>query len=534
MGGLSSAVRSVEFERHASDDIVATCASMQGFRGEMEDAHSVHLRLPSHPNTSFIGVYDGHSGPMASAFLANQLWREIDGLDKITESGLTDIMKKIDEHWSKDRNREQGSTIVFALIDRPKKDDKKQVYKCLLGWVGDSRVIASKKGDMKELTDDHKPQRIDESKRIVKAGGHVSVDNRVDGELAMSRAFGDWNLKDDHCMDGNTRRELAYEERKVVCIPEFSTIELEQGDSLLISCDGLTEHLENDQLFNRWQASVEKHAKDPDVVLDDLLQAALDSGSKDNMTTCLVELRDGAEYQKRYAKRLRTFRPGPLFGSLGNSQFVKAYLKNAKHLGIPDSVELREVAYKRDLNLIEDKEKEKDRVTKIEEGIEELKTKDFEDIQKKSEQPERPDNQVGEIMNFVNLLKGIQQKAQQQREDAQDGPASATDADDAEQKISMEMEAPTSAEASAFPSETEFLLKPKHDKYMAFLSASGNDEELKIEEDDAADEPMLFRKEKDEEPAPENAAAKSDDPPVADTDVDMPSQQAEEAAAAPA
>lgn len=511
MGGLSSAVRSVEFERHASEDIVTTCASMQGFRAEMEDAHSVHLRLPSHPNTSFIGVYDGHSGPCASAFLANQLWREIDGLDKITENGLTDIMKKIDQHWSKDRNRQQGSTIVFALIDRPAKDDDKQVYKCLIGWVGDSRVIASKNGQMKELTEDHKPLNPEESKRIVKAGGSVSVDNRVDGELAMSRAFGDWNLKEHFCIDSGTqtKRELSYEERKVICIPEFSTIELEKGDTLLISCDGLTEHLENDQLFNRLTAAVEKNPKNPDIVLDDLLQAALDSGSKDNMTACLVELRDGSEYRKRYANRLRTFRPGPLFESLGNNQFVKAYLKNAKSLGIPDSIELREVAYKRDLNLVEDRDLDKQKAEKIEAGIEQLKTKDFEEIQKMSEPEQRgPPNQVNEILNFVALLKGIQQKSQE------DGPASATDADDAEQKIVQELETPKPAHFTAFVKETEFLLKTKHDRYMAFLSGSDN-EELKIEEDAAEnDAPMLFRKsEKDAGEAPaEKPEAKAADP----------------------
>ena len=41
---------------------------------------------------------------------------------------------------------------------------------------------------------DHKPSREDESKRIREAGGFV-INNRVMGELAVSRAFGDSEFK---------------------------------------------------------------------------------------------------------------------------------------------------------------------------------------------------------------------------------------------------------------------------------------------------------------------------------------------------
>jgi serine/threonine protein phosphatase PrpC len=41
---------------------------------------------------------------------------------------------------------------------------------------------------------DHKPSREDESKRIREAGGFV-INNRVMGELAVSRAFGDAEFK---------------------------------------------------------------------------------------------------------------------------------------------------------------------------------------------------------------------------------------------------------------------------------------------------------------------------------------------------
>ena len=44
------------------------------------------------------------------------------------------------------------------------------------------------------LSQDHKPTREDESKRIRDAGGFV-INNRVMGELAVSRAFGDVDFK---------------------------------------------------------------------------------------------------------------------------------------------------------------------------------------------------------------------------------------------------------------------------------------------------------------------------------------------------
>lgn len=45
------------------------------------------------------------------------------------------------------------------------------------------------------LSEDHKPNNILEYKRIIKAGHYVHM-TRVDGDLAMSRAFGDFCFKD--------------------------------------------------------------------------------------------------------------------------------------------------------------------------------------------------------------------------------------------------------------------------------------------------------------------------------------------------
>jgi serine/threonine protein phosphatase PrpC len=46
------------------------------------------------------------------------------------------------------------------------------------------------------MTEDHKPEDEAEAARIVAAGGFVLA-NRVNGELAMSRALGDFQYKGD-------------------------------------------------------------------------------------------------------------------------------------------------------------------------------------------------------------------------------------------------------------------------------------------------------------------------------------------------
>lgn len=62
------------------------------------------------------------------------------------------------------------------------------------GNVGDSRAIASVGGRVEELSNDHKPSLASEQRRITAAGGWVEL-NRVNGNLALSRALGDFVFK---------------------------------------------------------------------------------------------------------------------------------------------------------------------------------------------------------------------------------------------------------------------------------------------------------------------------------------------------
>ncbi|XP_013793509.1 probable protein phosphatase 2C T23F11.1 [Limulus polyphemus] len=78
-----------------------------------------------------------------------------------------------------------GTTAVVVLLKGNK------IY---CGNVGDSRAVASVGGRVQQLSYDHKPGNEAETKRIIAAGGWVEF-NRVNGNLALSRALGDFVFK---------------------------------------------------------------------------------------------------------------------------------------------------------------------------------------------------------------------------------------------------------------------------------------------------------------------------------------------------
>ena len=57
--------------------------------------------------------------------------------------------------------------------------------------AGDSRGVLNCGGEAVGLSEDHKPDLPNEQARIEKAN-HTVEDARVDGNLALSRAFGDF------------------------------------------------------------------------------------------------------------------------------------------------------------------------------------------------------------------------------------------------------------------------------------------------------------------------------------------------------
>lgn len=107
--------------------------------------------------------------------------------------------------------------------------------------MGDSRAIASVRGSVQQLSFDHKPNNEGETRRIVAAGGWVEF-NRVNGNLALSRALGDFVFK--------KNEKKRAEEQIVTALPDVEVRELtDDHEFIVIACDGIWDVLSNEEVL---------------------------------------------------------------------------------------------------------------------------------------------------------------------------------------------------------------------------------------------------------------------------------------------
>eukprot|EP00879_Flechtneria_rotunda_P006487 GHRR01006816.1.p1 GENE.GHRR01006816.1~~GHRR01006816.1.p1 ORF type:complete len:982 (+),score=374.26 GHRR01006816.1:635-3580(+) len=192
------------------------------------------------------------------------------------EDVLREAFLKTDEEFSNSGLQAGlvGSTAVVALVG---------THRVWIANCGDSRAVLSRGGRAIQVTDDHKPEREDEAERVEKAGGQVLYWNghRVMGVLAMSRAIGD------HCL-------RPY----VIPEPEISVFARHARDEiLLLASDGLWDVLSNQEAADLALRSI-KRARDKGasrkaaarVAATVLTKAAVDRGSRDNITVVIIDL----------------------------------------------------------------------------------------------------------------------------------------------------------------------------------------------------------------------------------------------------
>jgi len=262
---------------------------MNGYREEMEDAHQHILKLRMHPNYAYFGLFDGHLGDQASKWCADFLHIYIDSLKEFTPELLRGACLRAD-HDLKELINHDGCTGVFALVEHSTNPtDPLKPWNILVGNVGDSRAMLAKDGTtLVSLSEDHKPNNPAEHARIVESGGTVR-NNRVNGDLAVSRAFGDFKYKN--------KVNLRADQQAVTAVPDFIDIKGVGGkDFLVICCDGLLEVLDNERIVQVISERLAEGQEDLAVIGGQLCDLVANNGGRDNMSVMIIQFVDGRSY----------------------------------------------------------------------------------------------------------------------------------------------------------------------------------------------------------------------------------------------
>ena len=200
---------------------------LQGRRRTIEDFHSINL----HPSVQFYGIFDGHTGNLASKYVAATLYDYlISWLPDLTtttegdasstewkvhvQQNVSQAFREIHEGFleavasqssSRARMDQSGTTATTLLVTE---------RVIVVSSLGDSRAVLSSTSSSKnegqlslstslsaiQLTKDHVASDPEERAMVLKRGGVVSSGGkdgrlpRVNGTLAITRSIGDARL----------------------------------------------------------------------------------------------------------------------------------------------------------------------------------------------------------------------------------------------------------------------------------------------------------------------------------------------------
>jgi len=291
-----------------SDGLRAAVCTAYGKRVANEDAHTLQCDWAQLPlaagNTgagALFAVCDGHGGASASRHVVERLAAELRG--RVAEHGWSEPAARrtaveqsfvamdvwLSQHLT---NKSCGTTCVMALV-WPESQEGEHSYSVLLANLGDSRGLLYRR-DIDELSEtiDHKPDDPREKRRIRAAGGFVVPAEepnpaRLDGVLALARAFGDFRFKESP--------ERGQEDQKVSTLPDVYRLHANAGDAIVLASDGVFDVLSSADVATLAVHELEKGCStntcgDPEAAAATVCWAALQSGTEDNVTCVVVQL----------------------------------------------------------------------------------------------------------------------------------------------------------------------------------------------------------------------------------------------------
>ncbi|XP_072983720.1 probable protein phosphatase 2C 2 [Typha latifolia] len=261
-----------------------------GHRRYMEDEHvriddlsaqlGSLLRCPT--PSAFYGVFDGHGGPDAAAYMKRHAIRlffedaefpQASQADDIFMASLEISIRRAfllaDKALADDGtvSSSSGTTALTALVFG---------RNLLVANAGDCRAVLCRKGVAVDMSQDHRPVHEAEHQRVIESGGFID-DGYLNGVLSLTRALGDWDMK----LPQGSASPLIAE-------PDFKLTTLTEDDEfLIIGCDGIWDVMSSQHAVSIVCRGLHRH-DNPEQCARELVMEALRLNTFDNLTVIVV------------------------------------------------------------------------------------------------------------------------------------------------------------------------------------------------------------------------------------------------------
>nr|GEV39353.1 probable protein phosphatase 2C 47 [Tanacetum cinerariifolium] len=235
-----------------------------GSRRSNEDQHihidDVSKRLGddvykwAHLTSSFYAVFDGHGESEAASYVKDHAMRLF-----FENSDLPEVNASVDELFLKEL--QDCHRKAFLQADQDLKEEGSISDYCgttaltvlilgrhlLISNAGDCRVVISRKGVLKQMSNDHRPSNLLEEKRVKELG-----------------------------------------ESPLIAEPEMTQMVLTKDDEIMIiGCDGIWDVMSNEEAASLVRKQLMQH-NDPQQCATELINQALHLHPSDNLSTAIV------------------------------------------------------------------------------------------------------------------------------------------------------------------------------------------------------------------------------------------------------
>ena len=246
----------------------------------MEDKSKSIENFNNNINQMLFEIFDGHGGDDISNFLQQnfaQIYKqylEINNYDipKSLTNSFIEADKIIKESLTNLDGMGSTGTIIHLLWEN---NTKLMVY---CGNVGDSRVSLISPTHIIKLSYDHRMSDEKEKNRILESGIEV-IENRIGGELMLTRIFGDYEFK---------IKNKKNKRKGVICEPFLSKIKIDlniKDQFLILASDGIWDLVSEKEIQQMIEMS-----NNSEKLCAMIIKKALDKDAWDNMSVFAIRL----------------------------------------------------------------------------------------------------------------------------------------------------------------------------------------------------------------------------------------------------